>query len=173
MWLVGVSASIFALIVVGGYTRLTKSGLSRVRWEPHRILPPMTKFDWILEFEEYKKSPEWLLVNKDAGMDMAGFKRIFYWEWGHRMLGKSIGFTFLLPMTYFWARGYLRPALKTSLIALFVCGGTHGAIGCWMVKSGLIDKKNTNDVDKTPRVNPYRLSVHAGFAYTLYGVCLW
>ena len=107
LWLAGISASIFIIVVVGGYTRLTKSGLSMVRWEPHRILPPTNKEEWEKEFEEYKKSPEWINVNKDKGMDLNGFKYIFFWEWGHRMIGRSIGFTFFVPMIYFWARGYL------------------------------------------------------------------
>ena len=107
LWLAGISASIFFIVVVGGRTRLTKSGLSMVRWEPHRILPPMSVAEWEDEFEEYKKSPEYLNVNKDKGMDLKGFKYIFYWEWGHRMIGRSIGVTFFVPMIYFWSRGYL------------------------------------------------------------------
>ena len=172
-WLATVSASIFGMVVLGGYTRLTKSGLSMVRWEPHRILPPMSKEEWEKEFEEYKKSPEWIHVNSKKGMDVHGFKYIFFWEWAHRILGRSIGFTFFVPMAYFWARGYLKKNLKATLASLFVLGGVQGAIGWWMVKSGLVDKKNTNEVDKTPRVSPYRLAVHAGFAYSLYSVTLW
>lgn len=106
-------------------------------------------------------------------MDLSGFKYIFFWEWAHRMLGRSLGITFLVPMTYFWARGYLKGKLKFTLLSLFAFGGLQGAIGWWMVSSGLIDKKETGEVDKTPRVSPYRLSVHAGFAYTLYAVTLW
>lgn len=106
-------------------------------------------------------------------MDLSGFKYIFFWEWAHRMLGKSIGFTFFVPLTYFWARGYLQRQLKMTLLALFAFGGLQGAIGWWMVKSGLVDKKTTGEIDKTPRVSPYRLSVHAGFAYTLYAACFW
>jgi cytochrome c oxidase assembly protein subunit 15 len=170
-WLATVSASIFGMVVLGGYTRLTKSGLSMVRWEPHRILPPMNRDEWEKEFEEYKKSPEWIQVNSKKGMDLEGFKYIFFWEWAHRILGRSIGFTFFVPMTYFWARGYLKKNLKATLMSLFLLGGVQGAIGWWMVKSGLVEKKN--EVDKTPRVSPYRLAVHAGFAYGLYSVTLW
>mmetsp|Transcript_13283 Transcript_13283/g.22544 ORF Transcript_13283/g.22544 Transcript_13283/m.22544 type:complete len:186 (-) Transcript_13283:816-1373(-) len=161
------------MVVLGGYTRLTKSGLSMVRWEPHRILPPLTQEDWLQEFEEYKKSPEWIQINSKKGMDVEGFKYIFFWEWAHRVLGRSIGFTFFLPLGYFLARGYLKNRLKITLSSLFVLGGIQGAIGWWMVKSGLVDKNKTGEVDKTPRVSPYRLSVHAGFAYFLYGICLW
>ena len=125
------------------------------------------------EFEEYKKSPEWIQVNSKKGMGLDGFKYIFFWEWAHRVLGRSIGFTFFGPMVYFWARGYLQPRLKATLLSLFVFGGIQGAIGWWMVKSGLVDKKNTKEIDKTPRVSPYRLVTHAGAAYGLYAVCLW
>jgi len=161
------------MVAVGGYTRLTKSGLSMVRWEPHRMLPPITQEEWEKEFEEYKLSPEWIQVNSKKGMDVEGFKYIFFWEWAHRMLGKSIGFTFFVPMTYFWMRGYLLRTTKRTLVGLLLFGGLQGAIGWWMVKSGLVDKKQTNEVDKAPRVSPYRLAVHAGFAYTLYAVCFW
>ena len=102
---------------------MTKSGLSMVRWEPTRIMPPVTKEEWELEFEEYKKSPEWINVNSKLGMDLNGFKYIFFWEWAHRILGRSIGFTFFLPMVYFWARGYLQKRLKLTLISLFALGG--------------------------------------------------
>lgn len=173
LWLASVSASIFGMVVLGGYTRLTKSGLSMVRWEPHRILPPMSQEQWLAEFEEYKKSPEWIQVNSKTGMDVNGFKYIFFWEWAHRILGRSIGFTFFVPMVYFWARGYLKGRLKFTLLSLFLLGGVQGAIGWWMVKSGLVDKNKTGEVDKTPRVSPYRLSVHAGFAYALYATTLW
>jgi cytochrome c oxidase assembly protein subunit 15 len=106
-WLATVCGSIFGMVAVGGYTRLTKSGLSMVRWEPHRILPPMSQQEWEKEFEEYKKSPEWIEVNSKKGMDVNGFKFIFFWEWFHRVLGRGIGFIFFAPLTYFWMRGYL------------------------------------------------------------------
>ena len=106
-------------------------------------------------------------------MDLDGFKYIFFWEWGHRILGRSIGFTFFVPMIYFWGRGYLQKRLKATLLGLFAMGGVQGAIGWWMVSSGLVDKVETKEVDKTPRVSPYRLAVHAGFAYSLYSVCMW
>lgn len=144
-----------------------------VRWEPHRILPPRTPEEWEAEFAEYKKSPEWIQVNSKTGMDVEGFKYIFFWEWAHRILGRSIGFTFFLPLTYFALRGYLQQRLKIILGMMFGLGGLQGAIGWWMVKSGLKDKNETNEVDKTPRVSPYRLSVHAGFAYMLYSMTLW
>lgn len=107
LWLGTVSAAIFSIVVLGGYTRLSKSGLSMVRWEPHRILPPIGEEAWNAEFEEYKKSPEYQLVNKDKGMDVRGFKYIFFWEWAHRMVGRSIGVIFFGPLVYFLARGYV------------------------------------------------------------------
>ena len=152
---------------------MTKSGLSMVRWEPHRVLPPINNEEWEKEFAEYKKSPEWLQINQHKGMDLSGFKYIFFWEWFHRIIGRSIGVIFFVPMTYFMARGYIRPHLRNVLFGLFALGGLQGAIGWWMVKSGLVDKKKTTEIDKTPRVSPYRLAVHAGNAYFLYGVLLW
>lgn len=122
-WLGLVSASIFAIVVIGGHTRLTKSGLSMVRWEPHRLMPPVSQEDWEKEFEEYKKSPEWELVNKAKGMDVNGFKYIFFWEWFHRMVGRSIGVIFFCPMAYFFARGYIMPRLKYTLMSMFALGG--------------------------------------------------
>lgn len=106
-------------------------------------------------------------------MDVNGFKKIYYPEWAHRIVGRSIGVTFFLPLIYFLSRGYLQSTLKRTLIGLFVFGGIQGAIGWWMVKSGLVNKEKTNEVDKTPSVSPYRLALHAGGAYVLYTVCLW
>lgn len=171
LWLLSVSASIFAIVILGGYTRITRSGLSMTRWHPHKVMPPRTKEEWEKEFEIYKTFPEYYIVNKD--MDVEGFKRIYYVEWAHRILGRSIGVLFFFPMAYFWARGYLRPGLKMTLIGIFALGGLQGAIGWWMVKSGLVEKEKTKEVDKTPNVSPYRLATHATFAYFLYGFCLW
>ncbi len=106
-------------------------------------------------------------------MDVHGFKYIFFWEWFHRIIGRGIGVLFVGPMTYFMMRGYIMPHLRNVLFGLFGLGAAQGVIGWWMVKSGLIDKKKTTEVDKTPRVSPYRLAVHAGNAYFLYGVLLW
>jgi len=104
---------------------------------------------------------------------LKGFKYIFFWEWFHRIVGRSIGVIFFTPMIYFFARGYIQPRLRNTLVGMFALGGLQGGIGWWMVKSGLVDKKETKEVDKTPRVSPYRLAVHAGNAYFLYGICLW
>lgn len=112
-------------------------------------------------------------MNIHKGMDVDGFKYIFFWEWFHRIVGRSIGVIFGVPMCYFFARGYIKPRLRNTLIGMFGLGAMQGAIGWWMVKSGLVDKKKTSEVDKAPRVSPYRLTVHAGNAYLLYAVTLW
>jgi cytochrome c oxidase assembly protein subunit 15 len=122
-WLAAVSASIFAIVVIGGHTRLSKSGLSMVRWEPHRILPPISQQEWEAEFEQYKTSPEYLQVNIHKGMDVTSFKYIFFWEWFHRIVGRSIGVIFFGPMVYFFARGYIMPRLRNTLIGMFALGG--------------------------------------------------
>jgi len=106
-------------------------------------------------------------------MDVHGFKYIFFWEWAHRMVGRSIGVIFFGPLVYFMARGYIQPRLRNTLMGMFALGGLQGFIGWWMVSSGLVDKRKNKEVDKTPRVSPYRLTVHAGNAYFLYGICLW
>ena len=121
-WLATVTTSIFAMVVIGGHTRLTRSGLSMVRWEPHRVMPPMNLEEWEAEFAEYKKSPEWIYKNKAAGMDLAGFKFIFFWEWFHRIVGRSLGVIFFVPMTYFFARGYIKSRLRNILLGMFALG---------------------------------------------------
>lgn len=171
LWLLTVSASVFSIIAIGGYTRLSKSGLSMVKWKPHGGWLPRTQEAWEQEFEEYKQYPEYKVTNKDMNLD--GFKRIYFVEWFHRMIGRGIGVLFFFPMTYFWARGYLRYRLKFMVVTLFGLGAIQGGIGWWMVKSGLVDKHTTKEVDKTPRVSPYRLSIHAGFAYAIYAITLW
>ena len=170
-WLLAVSASVFGIVAIGGYTRLSKSGLSMVKWKPHGGWLPSTQEAWEKEFEEYKEYPEYQIMNKT--MDVEGFKRIYFVEWFHRMIGRGIGLIFTGPMVYFWARGYFRYRLKVVSGILLGLGALQGGIGWWMVKSGLVDKHKTNEIDKTPRVSPYRLSIHAGFAYTIYGISIW
>mmetsp|Transcript_24692 Transcript_24692/g.21925 ORF Transcript_24692/g.21925 Transcript_24692/m.21925 type:complete len:313 (+) Transcript_24692:20-958(+) len=170
-WLLAVSASVLGIVTIGGYTRLSKSGLSMVKWKPHGGWLPNNQEEWEKEFEEYKNYPEFQIMNKD--MDVEGFKRIYFVEWFHRMIGRGIGVIFTGPMIYFWARGYFKYRLKVMTVVLLGLGGFQGGIGWWMVKSGLVDKNKTNEIDKTPRVSPYRLSVHAGFAYTIYATALW
>ena len=142
-----------------------------VKWKPHGGWLPRSQEEWEKEFEEYKEYPEYKVMNQ--GMDVEGFKRIYFVEWFHRMIGRGIGIIFTGPMVYFWARGYFKYRLKVMTGVLLGLGALQGGIGWWMVKSGLVDKNKTKEIDKTPRVSPYRLSVHAGFAYTIYGIALW
>ncbi|HYM47253.1 MAG TPA: COX15/CtaA family protein, partial [Burkholderiaceae bacterium] len=147
-WLLIVAALIFAMVVVGGVTRLTRSGLSIVEWNPVTgVIPPISQQQWIDEFGKYQQSPEYRQVN--VGMSLAGFKRIYYVEWAHRLLGRLIGFAFLLPLIYFAVRRRIDRALIPKLVTIFVLGGLQGALGWFMVKSGLVD---------IPRVSPYRLT---------------
>ena len=172
-WLIAVSATVFGMVILGGYTRLSRSGLSMVKWHPHKVSRPASKEEWEIEFEEYKKYPEYYLVNKERGMDLEGFKRIYFVEWAHRILGRSLGLTFTGPLIYFWYKGYLMPSMKKYMMGMLFFGGLQGAIGWWMVKSGLVDKVQTKELDKTPRVSPYRLMVHGYSAYIIYGLGVW
>jgi cytochrome c oxidase assembly protein subunit 15 len=151
------------MVVVGGVTRLTRSGLSIVEWNPVMgAIPPMGESQWLAEFEKYQQSPEYRQVNKD--MTLEGFKSIFYVEWTHRLLGRLIGVVFLLPLVYFALRRKIDRALAVRLAGIFVLGGLQGALGWFMVKSGLVD---------VPRVSPYRLTAHLGFAVLLYAWVVW
>jgi cytochrome c oxidase assembly protein subunit 15 len=163
LWLFACCAMIFAMVVIGGVTRLTESGLSIVKWQPiGGIVPPLSAADWQTLFEEYKASPQFRFMN--AGMDVASFQTIFWWEYIHRVWGRLIGFVFLLPLVWFWMRSRLDRSLRWPLVGFFLLGGVQGAIGWWMVKSGL---------DNVPWVSPYRLTVHLGFALLLYSGLFW
>lgn len=154
VWLYGVCLLIFAMIVVGGATRLTESGLSITEWKPiHGVIPPLSVAEWEEELEKYRQIPEYQLINK--GMSLAEFKFIYWWEWSHRLLGRVIGVAFFLPLVWFWARGRVEPWLRPWLIGGFVLGGMQGVIGWWMVASGLVDR-----VD----VSQYRLATHLTLA---------
>jgi len=162
-WLLVCCALVFAMVVVGGITRLTHSGLSIVEWQPVAgALPPMTTAQWEDVFAKYRDTPEFRLRNHD--MTLEGFKGIFWWEYAHRLLGRMIGFAFLLPFVYFLARGRLQGTLAWKLCAIFVLGGLQGALGWYMVKSGLVDD---------PRVSQFRLAAHLGLAFLIYGAMLW
>jgi cytochrome c oxidase assembly protein subunit 15 len=151
------------MVVVGGATRLTDSGLSIVEWRPVTgTIPPVTHADWLIEFEKYKTSSEYEMVNK--GMTLAEFKRIYWWEWGHRLLGRLIGLVFLLPLLFFHARGWIGPKLKWQLWGVFALGGAQGAIGWWMVSSGLV-----NRVD----VAHERLAAHLTMAALILIALVW
>ncbi len=163
LWLFSICAVIFCMVVVGGLTRLTGSGLSMVEWAPITgWLPPMTAEQWQAVFELYQATPQFSKVN--AGMDLAGFKSIFWLEFIHRLLGRVIGLLFLLPMLWFLWRIPMTAALRWKLVGLFVLGGLQGVLGWYMVKSGLV-----ND----PKVSQYRLTAHLGLALIIYASVLW
>lgn len=154
LWLYVVAAFIVVMVVVGGATRLTESGLSITEWKPVTgSLPPLSEADWQAEFDKYKTIPQYEILNK--GMGLESFKRIYWWEWGHRLLGRVIGFVFLLPFLYFAVRGIIRGPLLVKCLGLFVLGGMQGAIGWWMVASGLTERVS---------VSQYRLAVHLTLA---------
>jgi cytochrome c oxidase assembly protein subunit 15 len=163
LWLYFVAALVIVMVVVGGATRLTDSGLSIVEWRPVTgTVPPITQADWKSEFEKYKTSSEYELVNK--GMSLDEFKRIYWWEWGHRLLGRLIGVAFLLPLIVFHWRGWVEPGLKWRLWFIFALGGLQGAIGWWMVASGLVGR-----VDVTQE----RLAVHLTMAGLILVAIVW
>jgi cytochrome c oxidase assembly protein subunit 15 len=162
-WLLACCAMVFAMVVVGGITRLTHSGLSIVEWQPIMgVVPPLNDAQWNEAFAKYQQSPEFKQRNHD--MDVAGFKGIFWWEYGHRLLGRLIGLAFLIPFVYFLARGRLDPEVKWKLGGVFLLGAAQGALGWFMVQSGLVDE---------PRVSSLRLAAHLGIAFLIYGAMLW
>ena len=147
------------MVVVGGVTRLTHSGLSITEWQPIMgALPPMSEAQWEDAFAKYRATPEYRLANPDMALE--GFKGIFWWEYGHRLLGRVVGFAFLVPFLYFLARGRLKGGLGWKLAGIFLLGGAQGAMGWYMVKSGLVDD---------PRVSSVRLAAHLGLAFAIYG----
>ena len=162
-WLVILIATIFTMIVVGGITRLTDSGLSMVEWRPLLgTLPPMTDAEWQRVFSIYKEYPQYQLVNR--GMSLEEFQFIFYWEWGHRVLGRFIGVLFAIPFFFFLLRGMVPKALQPKLwVALFL-GGAQGLMGWYMVKSGLVDE---------PLVSHYRLAAHLSLALIIFAYLSW
>lgn len=154
LWLHAVAALIVLMVVVGGATRLTESGLSITEWKPVTgALPPLSQADWQAEFDRYKAIPQYEILNK--GMGLEAFKQIYWWEWGHRLLGRLIGFAFLLPFLYFVWRGAVRGRLLAKCLGLFVLGGLQGAVGWWMVASGLTERVS---------VSQYRLAIHLTLA---------
>jgi cytochrome c oxidase assembly protein subunit 15 len=163
LWLLLCAAMVFAIVVVGGITRLTRSGLSIVEWQPLiGVLPPLSEAQWQALFAKYQLTPEYKLVN--LGMDLEGFKRIFWWEYVHRVIARLIGFVFLLPLLWFQFRRKLERALAWKLWGIFALGALQGAMGWIMVKSGLIDD---------PKVSPARLTAHLGLALAIFSAELW
>ena len=160
-WLIACAALVYAMVVVGGMTRLTGSGLSMVRWHPiSGVLPPVGEEAWRREFEAYRASPEYRLVNR--GMSLAQFKRIFRMEYAHRMLGRAVGIAFLVPFLVFLVMRAIPGAMVPRLAGVFVLGAAQGVLGWYMVMSGLVDE---------PRVSQYRLAAHLSLAVAIY-VCL-
>lgn len=157
-WLMIVAASIFLMVGIGGVTRLTGSGLSITDWRPVTgAVPPLNEADWQVEFEKYQGSPQHRLAFPD--MTVEEFKGIYWWEWIHRFWGRMIGVLFLLPLLAFWAGGRIPAGWGRKLLLIFVLGGLQGALGWFMVKSGLVDK---------PSVSPYRLAAHLFLAVALF-----
>ncbi len=161
-WLQICLVLVFTMIILGGVTRLTDSGLSMVTWHPTGMLPPLDIEQWLVEFELYKQYPEFQKLNSD--MTIEGFKSIYWFEYSHRMLGRLIGVVFLLPFVYFGLRKMIKPGLTPRLMIMFVLGGLQGLLGWYMVKSGLVSN---------PHVSQYRLSAHLLSAILIYGFILW
>ena len=162
VWLLACAGMVFAMAVIGAITRLTESGLSMVEWKPLiGILPPLSEAEWNRVFDLYRQTPEYRVYN--AWMDLEGFKRIFFWEWFHRLWGQLIGFAFLIPFVWFLARRRVPRTLAPKLVGLFLLGGLQGVVGWFMVMSGLVDQ---------PHVSHYRLALHLGLAIVIYGALL-
>lgn len=160
-----VAALVFAMVVVGGITRLTESGLSITEWKPiSGAIPPLTQADWQRAFDLYKATPQYREVAGPAGMTLSGFKFIFFWEWVHRLLGRVIGLVFFAGVAWFAFRRAIPKGYTWRLAALFVLGGLQGAVGWFMVMSGL---------EGRTEVSPYRLSAHLLFALFLMGALIW
>lgn len=165
-WLLGMGALVFGIVIVGGLTRLTESGLSIVEWNLIKgVKPPTTEAEWELEFQKYQQFPEFKKLN--SRMTLEEFKFIFFMEWLHRLWGRAIGLAFILPAGYFYARGKLTPTVAKRCLGLAGLIGLQGGLGWYMVKSGL-DQKLLEDPSAVPRVSQYRLASHLGAAFILY-----
>jgi cytochrome c oxidase assembly protein subunit 15 len=163
IWLYCIAVLVIVMVAVGGITRLTGSGLSIVEWKPiSGTLPPLSEAEWVADFEAYKQIPQYQFVNK--GMSLDEFKFIFFWEWAHRFLGRVIGVAFAIPFLVFFAQRRFSWNLAAPLAGLFVLGGFQGALGWWMVSSGLSER-----VD----VSQYRLATHLGAAAFLFMALIW
>ena len=162
-WLFAVAALVFLMVIVGGITRLTESGLSIVHWDPiSGAIPPLDEADWQAEFDHYRATPQYQLTN--AGMTLEDFKTIFFWEYVHRLLGRIIGLAFALPLAWFWWRRAIPEGYGWKLGGLLALGGLQGVIGWWMVRSGLVD---------VPEVSHIRLAVHLLTALLILGALVW
>jgi cytochrome c oxidase assembly protein subunit 15 len=167
-WLIGCAGGVLFMILLGGYTRLSHSGLSMVSWHPIQRQLPRDAAEWNKEFENYKNFPEFKIANPNMSLD--GFKKIFFVEWAHRVAGNALGGYFLLPLIAFYGLKWIKPKATKRLLALGAIGGIQGLIGWWMVKSGLGPKP---EYQQRPRVSTYRLFVHLNTAVLLYSGLLW
>jgi len=163
LWLWAVAALVIALVLVGGATRLTESGLSIVEWRPVTgVMPPLSDAGWQAEFEKYQAIPQY--TQRNAGMSLAAFKTIYWWEWTHRLLGRVVGAAFLLPFLFFLWRGWVAPGLRARLWLIFGLGALQGAVGWWMVASGLAERTE---------VSQYRLATHLLLACLILVALVW
>jgi heme a synthase len=163
LWLYAVAALVLAMVLVGGATRLTESGLSITEWKPVMgVLPPLTDNAWQDAFDKYQAIPQYRELNR--GMSLAAFKTIYWWEWTHRLLGRLIGAAFLLPFLWFLWRGWVEQRLRPRLWFIFALGALQGAVGWWMVASGLADRVE---------VSQYRLATHLVLAAVIYVAIVW
>ena len=162
LWLFILAAMVVIQILVGGWTRLTDSGLSMVEWRPQGFMPPVSETDWLSEFEKYQTTTEFKEQNADMTLDE--FKGIYWWEWGHRTMGRAIGLAFLAPFAWFLIKGMIPSGWTGRIVAVGALGALQGVIGWWMVASGLVGR-----VD----VSQYRLAVHLGVAFLILGLLLW
>ncbi|MEZ5781228.1 MAG: COX15/CtaA family protein [Rhizobiaceae bacterium] len=162
-WLYVVLVALFALVVVGGGTRLTESGLSITEWKPiHGVIPPLNDAEWQDEFQKYQQIPQYTEINK--GMSLDAFKRIFWWEWAHRFLARGVGVLFALPLLFLAFAGRIERGLGPKLAFLFVLGGLQGAVGWWMVASGLSERTD---------VSQYRLATHLTLAAIIFTAIMY
>ena len=162
-WLLVCSAAIFVMVVIGGITRLTESGLSMVEWRAFLdAVPPMSDAAWQRLFDLYRQTPEF--QHKNFWMTLSDFQTIFWWEYIHRLWGRGLGLLFLIPFVWFLMKGRIERPLLPALLLMFILGAVQGGIGWWMVKSGLVDR---------PDVSHYRLAVHLTVAFILHGLVLW
>ncbi|MCL6682313.1 COX15/CtaA family protein [Sphingomonas alba] len=164
-WLLIIAGLVFCMVVVGGITRLTESGLSITEWKPiSGAIPPLTQADWQHAFDLYRQTPEFREINGPAGMTLAGFKFIFFWEWVHRLLGRIIGLAVFLPLVWFAWKRAIPKGYGTRLVAIFLLGGAQGALGWYMVVSGLSVRTD---------VSHLRLSAHLLLALFLFAALIW
>jgi cytochrome c oxidase assembly protein subunit 15 len=162
-WLYVVALIVFALVLVGGATRLTESGLSITEWKPiHGIVPPLSMVEWQEEFDLYRQIPQYQEINR--GMSLDAFQTIYWWEWTHRVLARFVGIVFAVPLAIFWIAGRIPAGLKPKLVGILALGALQGAIGWWMVASGLSVRTD---------VSQYRLAVHLTTACLIFAATIW